>query len=109
MKRPNAPFWPIAPLSFRTICPRQSWNAKRLHAHRRRLPMPEYDERTLRHIYLPGHGEREAFTSPMSGGGSDAVPARNRAQHAVALERALTRALVAADAQIAQRDANIAG
>src|ERR1700747_1074602 len=71
--------------------------------------MPEYGERNLRHIYLPDHGESESFTSPMSGGGSDAVPARNRAQHAAALENALTRTLAAADAQIAARDANIAG
>ena len=71
--------------------------------------MPTYDERNLQHIYLPDHGEREAFTSPMSGGGSEAVPGRNRTQHAASLERALTQALGAADAQIAQRDANIAG
>ena len=55
--------------------------------------MPEYDERTLRHIYLTDHGESESFTSPMSSGGPEAVPARNRGQHAAALERALrTRA-----------------
>ncbi|HVB82685.1 MAG TPA: S8 family peptidase [Candidatus Binataceae bacterium] len=71
--------------------------------------MPEYDERTLRHIYLPDHGESESFTSPMSGGGTETVPARNRGQHAAALEQALTQALAAADVQIAQRDANIAG
>jgi hypothetical protein len=71
--------------------------------------MPTYDERNLRHIYLPDHGERETFTSPMSGGGTEKVPDRNRAQHAANLERALMQALAAADAQIAQRDANIAG
>lgn len=71
--------------------------------------MPTYDQRNLRHIYLPDHGEREAFTSPMSGGGTEAVPQRNRVQHAANLERALTQVLAAADAQIAQRDANIAG
>jgi hypothetical protein len=71
--------------------------------------MPTYDERNLRHIYLPAHGEREAFTSPMRGGRSEAVPQRDRAQHAANLERALMQALAAADAQIAQRDANIAG
>jgi len=71
--------------------------------------MPEYDERTLRHIYLPDHGESESFTSPMSGGGTEAVPLRNRGQHAAALEQALTQALAAADVQIAQRDGNIAG
>src|SRR5665213_1238478 len=71
--------------------------------------MPEYDERTLRHIYLPDHGESESFTSPMSGGGTETVPLRNRGQHAASLEQALTQALAAADVQIAQRDANIAG
>src|SRR5215471_6733407 len=71
--------------------------------------MPTYDERNLRHIYLPDHGGREAFTSPMRGGRSETVPERNRAQHAANLERALTQALAAADAQITQRDANIAG
>jgi hypothetical protein len=71
--------------------------------------MPTYDERNLPHIYLPDHGDREAFTSPMSGGGPASVPPRNRAQHAANLERALTLALAAADVQIAQRDANIAG
>ena len=28
--------------------------------------MPEYDTRSLSHIYLPGHGESESFTSPLS-------------------------------------------
>src|SRR2546430_2309679 len=70
--------------------------------------MPEYDERTLQHIYLPDHGEDESFTSPYSGRNAD-VPLRNREQHAAALEQALARALAAADAQIAARDANVAG
>lgn len=71
--------------------------------------MPEYDERARRHIYLPGHGESESFTSPLSGGDQAAIPTRNRGQHAAVLEQALTQALVAGDAQIAARDANIAG
>jgi hypothetical protein len=70
--------------------------------------MPEYDERSLRHIYLPDRGESESFTSPLSGG-EQTVPARNRERHAAALERALTQALAAADAQIAARDAAVAG
>src|SRR5689334_16630962 len=70
--------------------------------------MPDYDERSLRHIYLPGHGESESFTSPLAGG-EQAIPARNRGQHAASLEHALTQALAAADAQIAARDTNIAG
>ena len=71
--------------------------------------MPDYENRSLRHIYLPDHGESEFFTSPLSGGGEQTAPQRNRAQHAVALERALTQALAAADAQIAARDATVAG
>ncbi len=70
--------------------------------------MPEYHERALRHIYLPGHGESESFTSPLAGG-EQTIIARNRVQHAAALEQALTQALEAADAQFAARDANIAG
>jgi hypothetical protein len=71
--------------------------------------MAEYNERSLPHIHLPGHGESESFTSPLAGGEQAAIPARNRDQHAAALEHALTQALAAADAQIAARDANIAG
>jgi hypothetical protein len=70
--------------------------------------MPDYDRRSLRHIYLPGHGDNEAFTSPQRGDAID-VPGRNRARHSVALEHALTRALAEADAQIAARDGTIAG
>ena len=71
--------------------------------------MPEYDERSLRHIYLPEHGASESFTSPLSPRTQDAIPQRNRAQHSAALENALMQALAAADAQIAARDANVAG
>jgi len=71
--------------------------------------MPEYDTRSLRHIYLPDHGENESFTSPLSPRGQDWIPERNREEHSAALENALTRALAAADAQIAARDANVAG
>lgn len=71
--------------------------------------MPDYETRSLRHIYLPEHGERESFTSPMSGGDGFELPARDRERHAAALEQALTQALGAADAQIAARDGAIAG
>lgn len=71
--------------------------------------MPEYEERSLQHIYLPEHGESESFMSPLSGGGEATVPQRDRALHSAALERALTQALAAADAQIMARDAAIAG
>jgi hypothetical protein len=71
--------------------------------------MPEYNTRSLRHIYLPGHGDRESFTSPLTPRSQDAIPERDRAYHAAALDRALTEALAAADAQINARNANIAG
>lgn len=66
-------------------------------------------DRALPHIYLPGHGASESFTSPPGGGGELALPARDRARHSASLERALTRALAAADAQFVARDAAIAG
>jgi hypothetical protein len=71
--------------------------------------MPDYETRSLRHIYLPEHGASESFISPMRGGDEFELPARDREQHAAALERALTQALGAADAQIASRDEAIAG
>lgn len=70
--------------------------------------MPNGDERTLPHIFLPGHGDREDFTSPFGGGGDMALPARNRAQHAAKLRRDIRAAVNAAEAQMAQRDPDIA-
>jgi len=70
--------------------------------------MPNNEQRSLPHIYLPGHGENEAFTSPRSGR-QKAPPVRDRAQHAARLEQALIQALANADAQIAARDATISG
>ena len=67
------------------------------------------EQRQLSHIYLPGHGAREDFTSPRSGGGSGHLPQRNRAQHAQQLEQLLAAAVVAAEEQIAARDPEIAG
>lgn len=69
--------------------------------------MADGDQRQLSHVYLRGHGERENFTSPRSGGGG-AVPQRNRAQHAQALEQMLTGAVAAAQHQIENRDPEIA-
>lgn len=65
--------------------------------------------RTLSHIFLQGHGQREDFTSPRSGGGGQNIPPRNRAQHARQIERVLTQALAAANEQIQARDAEIEG
>lgn len=70
--------------------------------------MAEEDQR-LRHIFLPGHGNRENFTSPRSGGGDLHVPPRNRARHAANLTRALNRAIEAATEQRAGRDPNMVG
>ena len=71
--------------------------------------MPEEEQRNLAHIYLPGHGDREDFTSPHSGGGSGAIPGRNREQHAQQLEEMLTAAVAAAQERIANRDPQISG
>jgi hypothetical protein len=70
--------------------------------------MPSDDERILPHIFLPGHGDREDFTSPFGGGGDMALPARNRAQHAAKLRRDIQGAINAAETQLANRDYNIA-
>lgn len=71
--------------------------------------MANGEQRTLSHIYLQGHGQREDFTSPRSGGGDPNIPPRDRVQHALQIERALTQALEAANEQIAARDVEIAG
>lgn len=71
--------------------------------------MADDKERNLKHFYLREHGERESFTSPLSGPRDQFIPQRNRAQHAQRLERALTTALAAAEQQIAAREADIAG
>lgn len=71
--------------------------------------MADDQERNLKHFYLREHGERESFTSPLSGPRDQFIPQRNRAQHAQRLERALTTALAAAEQQIAAREADIAG
>jgi len=70
--------------------------------------MAEDEQRNLPHIYLPGHGDREDFTSPHSGGGGP-IPARNREQHAQRLEEMLTAAVAAAQERIANRDPEISG
>ena len=67
--------------------------------------MANDETRSLPHIYLPEQGEPESFTSPRGGGGETTIPQRDRARHAEQLERALARALVNADAQIAARNA----
>ena len=71
--------------------------------------MANDESRSLPHIYLPEHGESESFTSPRSGSRDTSLPDRDRAAHAAALKRALVQALAAADAQVAARDATIAG
>lgn len=69
--------------------------------------MAQEQERNLKHIFLREHGERESFTSPLSGPRDQYIPPRNRAQHAQRLERALTTALAAAEQQILARDVRI--
>lgn len=67
--------------------------------------MPTKQPRPLPHIYLPGHGAPEPYTRPKGGGGDDeGPPARNRAQHAAALEKALAAALAGAESVRAAPD-----
>ena len=67
--------------------------------------MPTEQPRPLSHIYLPGHGAEEPHTRPKGGGGGDeGLPARDRAQHAAALEKALVAALAKADSLRAAPD-----
>ena len=71
--------------------------------------MPKKEQRQLPHVYLPGHGHREDFTSPHQGGSSGAVPKRDRIQHARRLEKMLTEAIETAQDKIANRDPEISG
>ena len=59
------------------------------------------------HFLIQGSGESEVYTSPHRGGGG-LPPARARAAHAAALDRALGVAVAEARRQIAGRDAAIA-
>ena len=70
--------------------------------------MPNSDNRTLPHIFLPGYGDRENFTSPNGGGGEMELPQRDRARHAAKLRRDIAAAVDAAQAQLAARDPGIA-
>jgi hypothetical protein len=49
------------------------------------------------HLYLPGPTETHPFTAPRSGGDRSKNPVRNRADHAIALQRKLEAAWLAAD------------
>ena len=71
--------------------------------------MSKEEQRQLPHVYLPGHGHRENFTSPRRGGGSGYVPERDRIQHARRLEKMLTEAIATAQDRIANRDSEISG
>lgn len=66
--------------------------------------MADDKQRQLLHVYLLGHGDREDFISPRSGGGGKNVPQRDRAEHARRLEEMLTSAVALAEKQIAARD-----
>lgn len=71
--------------------------------------MSKEEQRRLPHIYLFGHGNRENFTSPRSGGGSGNILRRDRKRHAQQLEEMLTTALATARERIANRDPEISG
>jgi hypothetical protein len=70
--------------------------------------MANGEQRPFPHIFLPGHGDREDFTSPRSGGGGAELPERDRAAHAARLTQELAEA-IAAHEQIRQRDAEVSG
>lgn len=69
--------------------------------------MPNGHGRDRPHIVLPNHGEREDFTSPVGGGGAMALPQRDRRRHAEKLRSDITRAVAAAEAQLASRDQEV--
>ena len=64
--------------------------------------------RPLPHIYLPGHGQIQDYTA-RGGGGDSHIRNVNRAQHAEQLTRALTNAVIDAEAQMRGRDPDLAG
>ena len=61
------------------------------------------------HIYLPGHGAVQDYTAHRPGGSGDELPARDRHAHADQLTQALTNAVQAGEALLAQRDRAVAG
>ncbi len=66
--------------------------------------MPDGQDRNLPHVFLPDHGEREPFTSPLTPVQSKALPPRDRRRHAGKLRIDIARAVEAAEAQLASRD-----
>ena len=70
--------------------------------------MPNGDERILPHFFLPAHGSREDFTSPLSRRGRMVLPERDREHHAAKLRQDILEAIQAAENQWAQRDTAIA-
>ena len=62
------------------------------------------------HIYLRGHGNPLEYTAHQGGGGDGAeLPERDRIAHADQLTQALTNAVRAGEALLAQRDSAVAG
>ena len=61
------------------------------------------------HIFLGGNGETEPYRRPTQAIGGSVPPQRDRLAHALALENSIGRALAAARAQLADRDAAITG
>jgi hypothetical protein len=72
--------------------------------------MADESLRNRPHIYLRGHGNPLDYTAHQAGGGDGAeLPERDRLAHADQLTQALTNAVKAGEALLAQRDSAVAG
>ena len=71
--------------------------------------MADEPSRDRSHIYLPGHGAAQDYTAHRSGGSRDDLPVRDRRAHADQLTRALTNAVQAGEALLAQGVGAVAG
>ena len=72
--------------------------------------MADESLRNRPHIYLRGHGKPIDYTAHQGGGGDGAeLPERDRLAHADQLTQALTNAVKAGEALLAQRDSAVAG
>ena len=71
--------------------------------------MADEPSRDRPHIYLHSHGAVQGYTAHRPGGSGDELPVRDRRAHADQLTRALTNAVQAGEALLAQRDSAVAG
>nr|WP_294565147.1 S8 family peptidase [uncultured Rhodopila sp.] len=71
--------------------------------------MADESLRNRPHIYLRDHGKIEGYTAHRGQRSGDGLPVRDRQAHADQLTQALTNAVKAGEALLAQRDSAIAG